>query len=187
LSLSEPGPVTVGRLAAGDWQTYRTVRLAMLRESPEAFGGTVGEALGRDEQVWRQLLTDNVVLLARVGQTPAGSAMYCEHGSAMYSRHGAADPDACALFGMWVDPRFRRLGVARLLVRAVMTQARAAGRRRVILNVVSGNLGAIGFYEREGFVATGHSFPQRGGPLNVVEMEQQVQDGVLPVFPVLPG
>jgi ribosomal protein S18 acetylase RimI-like enzyme len=155
----------------------------MLQESPGAFGTTVGEALGNDEQAWRQRLTDNVVLLARVGQTPAGSAMYSEPGSAMYSRHGATDSDACALFGMWVDPRFRRLGVAHILVRAVVTQARLDGRRRVILNVVSDNLGAKGLYEHEGFVATGHSFPQRGGQLNAIEMELQVQEG----FPLLPG
>jgi ribosomal protein S18 acetylase RimI-like enzyme len=168
---------TVCRLAAGDWQTYRAIRLAMLLESPAAFGGTHQEALGYDEQVWRQRLTDNTVLLARVGPAPAGSAMY--------SDFGTTDAGDCALYGMWVDPRFRRSGVGRALISAVVERARAAGRRRVVLRVVADNAAARTLYEREGFACTGHSFPHpHGERLTEVEMELVVGDGF---FPTLPG
>lgn len=174
--MAESQAVTVRRLAADDWQTYRAIRLAMLLESPSSFGGTHVEAARNDEQVWRQRLTDNVVLLARVGRMPAGSAMY--------SVYGASDPGDCSLFGMWVDPGFRRTGVGRALVDAVMARARAAGKRRVVLHVVADNTGARGLYERAGFVATGRSVPYpHDDQLTEVEMELAVEDGLLPPFP----
>jgi len=174
--VAESQAVTVRRLAADDWQTYRAIRLAMLLESPSSFGGMHVEAARNDEQVWRQRLTDNVVLLARVGRMPAGSAMY--------SVYGASDPGDCSLFGMWVDPGFRRTGVGRALVDAVRARARAVGKRRVVLHVVADNTGARGLYERAGFVATGRSVPYpHDDQLTEVEMELAVEDGVLPPFP----
>ncbi len=160
--------VTVGRLGADDWQVYRAIRLAMLRESPAAFGGTHDTALGNDRQVWRQRLRDNVVLLARVSRTPAGSAMY--------SVFGAAGPGDAHLFGLWVAPGFRRAGVGRALVEAVMAQARAAGKRRLILHVVADNAGARGLYQGAGFVATGRSVPYpHDDQLTEVEMARVVR------------
>ena len=162
--MTESQTVTVCRLIADDWQTYRAIRLAMLQESPSAFGGTHGEAAGNNERVWKQRLTDNVVLLAWMGRTPAGSAMY--------SVFGAARSDDCSLFGMWVDPGFRRSGVGRALVEAVIARARAAGKRRVVLHVVADNTDARGLYERTGFVATGRSVPYpHDDRLTEVEME----------------
>lgn len=149
--MPESKVVTVGRLVADDWQAYRAIRLAMLQESPSAFGSTHDEAASFDEELWRQRLTDNVVLLARVGREPAGAVMFSER--------GATEPGDSSLFGMWVDPAFRRTGVGRALVDAVVARARAAGKRRVVLHVVGDNTEARGLYERQGFVATGHSVP----------------------------
>ncbi|NMM25367.1 MAG: GNAT family N-acetyltransferase [Phycicoccus sp.] len=149
--MPESQVVAVSRLDADGWRAYRAIRLAMLHESPSAFGSTHEEAASFDEALWKQRLTDNVVLLARVGRKPAGSAVFSEY--------GVTDPGDCSLFGMWVDPAFRRTGVARALVDAVVAQARADGKRRVVLHVVGDNAAAKALYEREGFVATGHSVP----------------------------
>ena len=149
--MADPPSVTVGRLAADDWQAYRDIRLAMLQESPSAFGSTHAEAASFDEELWRQRLADNVVILAQVKGISAGAAMYSEF--------GITDPGDCALYGMWVDPRFRGSGVGRALVEAVVAQAGAAGKRRLVLHVVSGNDPAGRLYERAGFVPTGHTVP----------------------------
>jgi ribosomal protein S18 acetylase RimI-like enzyme len=162
--------VTVCRLVADEWQTYRAMRLAMLLQSPSAFGGTHQEAVDNHEQIWQQRLRDNVVLLARVGPTPAGSAMY--------STFGQSDPGDCALFGMWVDPRFRGAGVGRALVDAVVAQARVAHKRRVVLHVVSRNTSATDLYERAGFLPTGRTVPYPHDDQVVeVEMELLIDDG----------
>jgi len=174
--VAEFGSVTVCRLVADDWQTYRAIRLAMLLESPSAFGTTHDEAAGNDEQSWRQRLADNVVLLASVGPTPAGSAMY--------SVLRAIDSGDCSLYGMWVDPRFRRSGVGRALIDAALAQARAAGRRRVLLHVVADNIEAARLYENAGFVATGHTVPHpHVDALVDLEMERVLQEGLLPPVP----
>jgi len=159
--MPESRAVTVSRLVADEWQAYRAIRLAMLQESPSAFGSTHDEAASFDEQLWKQRLTENAVLLARVGRTPAGSAMYSEY--------GVTDPGDCSLFGMWVDPAFRRKGVGRALVDAVVAQARAAGKRRVVLHVVADNIAAKTLYEREGFVAAGHGgpYPSAAQPVEI--------------------
>ena len=71
----------------------------------------------------------------------------------------------------------RRLG--QTVVRAVVALARAADKRRVTLHVVSDNVAARALYEREGFVATGHSIPHTHvDQLTEVEMELVVEDGL---------
>ena len=175
-----PDPV-VSRLLPRHWQAYRAMRLAMLQESPRSFGSTHAQAAGFDEQLWKQRLTENVVLLASVAQMPAGSATY--------SDHPLGDPGDCALFGVWVDPRFRGAGVGRALVDAAVDQARAAGRRRVVLHVAAGNDSAAALYRRAGFVPTGRTVlrsdhEQAGDQLVEVEMELVLEDG--PVSPVRP-
>jgi ribosomal protein S18 acetylase RimI-like enzyme len=153
--------LTVCRLFPHDWPAYRAIRLAMLQESPRSFGSTYAHAASLDEQLWTRRLAENVVFLARVGQSEAGSAMYSEPVT--------AEPGDCSLFGLWVDPRFRGVGVGRALVGAVIAQARAQGKRRVVLQVVADNDPAAGLYERAGFVATGRTalFPHDNQVLQV--------------------
>jgi ribosomal protein S18 acetylase RimI-like enzyme len=114
-------------------------------------------------------LAGNAVFIAELDQTPAGSATYSEF--------AMADPGDCALYGMWVDPRFRGTGVGRALVDAVIAQARAGGKRRVVLHVVADNDSAARLYQRAGFVATGHTVPHRNDD-EVVEMELVLQDAL---------
>jgi ribosomal protein S18 acetylase RimI-like enzyme len=168
--MPEPKGVTVSRLFPQDWQAYRAIRLAMLQESPRSFGGTHAGAASFDEQLWQERLAESVVLLASVDQIPAGLATY--------SDHDMADQGDSALFGMWVDPRRRGTGVGRALVDAVVAQARAAGRRRVVLDVVSDNAPATGLYERAGFVPTGRTSPYpHDEAVHEVEMELVLGDG----------
>jgi ribosomal protein S18 acetylase RimI-like enzyme len=163
--MPESQTLTVCRLVADDWQAYRAIRLAMLKDSPWAFGATLAEAASFDAQLWKQRLAGNAVFLARVAQRPAGSAMY--------SDHRMTEPGDCGLYGMWVDPGFRGAGVGRALVDAVIAQARAAGKRRVVLRAVSGNLLAVALYEGAGFVPTGDTVPYRHDD-HVIQIELEL-------------
>jgi len=166
----ESQTLTVCRLLADDWQTYRAIRLAMLDESPSAFGGTHAQAVADEERLWRQRLEDNAVIIAMVGALPAGSVMYSEYGT--------TEPADGALYGMWVDPGFRGAGVGRALVDAVIAQARAEGKRRLVLHVVAGNDGAGRLYEQAGFVPTGQTVPYPHDE-RIVEVEMAlVLDGL---------
>ena len=88
--------VTVRRLGLDDWRTYRDIRLAMLQESPEAFGSRYADAVDFDEQTWRGRLTSCEHHLAELDGRPVGSAGL-----------GWQDGEA-HLIGMWVDPACRR-------------------------------------------------------------------------------
>ena len=135
--------VTVRRLGPDDWRTYRDIRLAMLQESPEAFGSRYADAVDFDEQTWRGRLTSCEHHLAELDGRPVGSAGL-----------GWQDGEA-HLIGMWVDPAGRRGWGGAGRVAAVLARAAATGHDRVRLDVVDGNVAARRLYERMGFVPTG--------------------------------
>ena len=61
--------ITVRPLGEDDWEDYRSVRLAALRESPEAFVATVDEEEAYDEDFWRERMQRSARLVAeRDGQ-----------------------------------------------------------------------------------------------------------------------
>jgi len=70
---------------------------------------------------------------------------------------GAYEENAqCAqVISMWVDPEFRRAGVGKALIDAVVEWAESRAVRELKLMVTSVNPGAIAFYERLGFSMTG--------------------------------
>jgi ribosomal protein S18 acetylase RimI-like enzyme len=52
---------------------------------------------------------------------------------------------------LWVDPGYRRLGLARHLLTEVIRTGRAAGARRIALQTEADNLPALALYEELGF------------------------------------
>ena len=70
-----------------------------------------------------------------------------------------------AMTAMWVDPRFRRLGVGGLLVKTLLEWARSAGYAAMFLWVTDGNDAAERLYARNGFTRTGAEQDVRPGHL----------------------
>ena len=134
---------TVRLLTPEDWRTYREIRLAMLRESPGAFGSRYADAVTFDEGTWRGRLMSCDHHLAELDGRAVGAA-------GLYVEDEVAD-----LIGMWVRPQARGRSVGALLVQAVLDRAAVLGCGRVRLEVVDGNAPARRLYERMGFVATG--------------------------------
>ena len=149
--MAEPAGLEVRRLDEADWAAYRELRLEMLRESPSAFGSRLADALSFDEHHWRQRVRDTAVFVCESGGRSVGSATYSEGMSEL--------PDEAELVAMWVAPGSRGAGAGRLLVEAVLAQARRRGRRRVLLSVVEHNQPARRLYRRCGFVETGVTEP----------------------------
>jgi GNAT superfamily N-acetyltransferase len=137
---------TVRLLTPDDWQAYREIRLAMLQESPGAFGSRYADAVGFDEDTWRGRLSSCDHHLAELDGRAVGAAgLYVEEGPVVQAH----------LIGMWVRPEARGRQVGALLVQAVLDRAAVLGCARVRLDVVDGNVPARRLYERMGFVATG--------------------------------
>ena len=152
--------VTIRRLRADQWQTYRDLRLASLRDAPDAFATSYDEAVHWDESAW----LDGFALpswFAYIGDTPVGMV-----------RVGRGDEDVPELISMWVAPSARGSSAAGQLVESVLAWARDAGKSGVALGVVADNARALGLYRRCGFAPTGVTVTLPDGR-SEIEMEHR--------------
>jgi ribosomal protein S18 acetylase RimI-like enzyme len=135
------------RLGTEDWQTFRRVRLAALKEAPYAFGSTFEREAKLSEKHWRSAVVQRTRWAAELGGEVAGTV------SAGPGEFGGS----AALTALWVDPRFRGRGIGSALVEAEV------------------NLTAERLYVHHGFARTGRVSEVRPGePTLENEMSKQV-------------
>ena len=150
----------IAQLAPGDWELFRTLRIAALSDAPAAFGSTLAETLALGEAAWRATLAARAQFVARDGD-----------GAAVGTAGAYRDGDAIKLVSMWVAPAARGRGIGAALVHRVLGHAHEVGCREVRLWVTGGNAVAERLYVRCGFVRTGTLQPIRPGePALEVEM-----------------
>jgi ribosomal protein S18 acetylase RimI-like enzyme len=89
------------------------------------------------------------VLVAVDGEALVGSLVLGSWLPLASSRH------LLEIKGLAVDPTRQGEGIGTLLLDAAVAHARAAGRRRLLLRVLSTNTGARRLYERHGFTTEG--------------------------------
>jgi len=167
-------PVLVRRLTPGDIELFRSVRLAALEDSPEAFGETLDSAERAD---W-------------VARTASGSA-FTDRGAFVALASGAAvgmvfvrceaSPAPAFLGGMWVHPQFRRQGVGRMLVLRAFDFLRSIGQVQVSLWVTRSHAEVLTFYRSLGFLDTGRTDHLRpGSNVPIVELTLDLTSASLP-------
>lgn len=146
--------ISVRALTEDDWQAYRSVRLAALVESPEAFVATAADEEAFPESEWRDRMKRSHRLLAEVDGSAAGVA----------SVGDIPEPDSptvAQLFGLWVRPSSRGTGVASALVRAGADTARDNGKTHLAYWVGTDNGRAVAFASGFGFRPTDSRRPMR--------------------------
>ena len=143
--------ISVRSLGEDDWQDYRSVRLAALRESPEAFVATVQEEEAFDEDLWRERMRRSARLVAERG----GEAI----GVVSVGRAKADEGNAGELFGLWVRPDARGSGVATRLVKHSASLAAARGQSHLVYWVGTENGRAVAFASGMGFRPTDYRRP----------------------------
>jgi ribosomal protein S18 acetylase RimI-like enzyme len=136
---------TVRECAPDDWELLRALRLAALRDTPDAFGSTIPRELELEEAEWRMRTTNSAI--ARCAGQPIGIA-----GCVVMQ-------DTAELVGMWVAPEARRSGVGGALVEWAAERARTMGFGELRCSVAAGNEAAADLYRRCGFTFTGESEP----------------------------
>ncbi|AHI76674.1 acetyltransferase domain protein [Burkholderia thailandensis USAMRU Malaysia  len=146
LPASSPS-VAIRRLAAAHAADYRAIRLAALRDAPHAFGSTYDAEAARPLAAFAEQLDGAIVFGAYVGGAIAGMV-------GVEPLEGAKECHKGFLWGMYVAPAARRLGIGSALLDAALAAA-ARTLEQVTLAVVDGNGAARAFYERHGFVAYG--------------------------------
>ena len=158
------GGILVRRLAPGDIQLFRAVRIAALEDSPDAFGESL-DAARQSDWVARTAsgaaFSDRGVFVALEDEQAIGMVFVrCE-----------TPPAAAFLGGMWVHPLFRRRGVGRALVVHGLEFLRSTGQRAVSLWVTSAHTEVLSFYRTLGFRETGATANLRpGSPLTITEL-----------------
>ena len=141
---------------ADDWQAMRDVRLAALRDAPQAFASTYEREIAFTEADWQRRIAGGGSFLAyapELGRAPAGIAGGFETG-----------PGTIELVSLWVRPPARGRGIGQALVEAVVGWARARGASRVHLWVTETNGHARLLYERCGLRPTGERQPLPSDP-----------------------
>lgn len=136
-------------LTADDWELARDLRLAALRDAPEAFGGTLQASVERTEQEWRVWPLAGQVFAAFHEGRPAGLAC------GVPSR--PEEPGIDFLISMWVSPEARGGKVGAALIDAVAQWARSRGRKVLRLHVFEANQAAYRAYLKAGFTPIGPS------------------------------
>jgi ribosomal protein S18 acetylase RimI-like enzyme len=131
------------------WQVHRAVRLAMLLDTPQAYGSTFAREVGFTDDVWLGRLDGAASWLAFDGDLPVGSVTLV--------RFPEQAADEGCLVAMWVASHARGSGAGDALVEALLEHARSSGLRRVTLDVADANHRAAAFYRRMGFTATGRT------------------------------
>jgi ribosomal protein S18 acetylase RimI-like enzyme len=143
--------ITVRPLGEDDWQDYRSVRLAALRESPQAFAASAEEEEAYDESFWRQRMKRSARLVAERGGQAVGVVSV---GTAK-----ADDGTAGELFGLWVHPDARGSGVATRLVKNGAAIAAERGHSHLVYWVGTENGRAVAFASGMGFRPTDYRRP----------------------------
>jgi ribosomal protein S18 acetylase RimI-like enzyme len=144
--------VGIRAVRATDSARLRELRLRALTNAPQAFSSTAEQEAELPESHWSELAQQSeagesaIVLVAIDGDRWVGMAA----GRWFDRERGIAH-----LWGMWVDPEQRRLGIGERLVADVREWAASHGARFLRLGVISHSAAATPFYEGLGFVRTG--------------------------------
>lgn len=150
--------LTVRMFHPHEWPLYRDLRLAALRDAPDAFGSTLAREEPYSDDEWLTRLTHGVSsaherpLVAELDGRPVGLC---------WARIDPSDPDTARLYSVWVHPDARRHGIAQGLLDAAMRWARETGARTMTLTVSAEP--AARMYRRNGFAELGAPHPLREG------------------------
>jgi len=143
-------------LSSDEWHTLRDIRLSALRESPRAFLATYAQEQEFTEDRWRAEFLR--------GSWNVGFADGQPVSLVGITREPDMPMDQCYLGYMWVDPRFRRQGIAFWMVNDVLDRLQRSGVRTVFLWVLNGNDTAVRLYQRIGFIRSNYRQPLPGQP-----------------------
>jgi RimJ/RimL family protein N-acetyltransferase len=167
--------IYVRQLTPGDAASYRGIRLAGLKESPEAFGSTFEAEFTRPLAWFFDRLNSSEVFGAFRDAEVLGVA-------GLAIREGEKEAHKGLLWGMYVRPEARGAGIARRLVEVVITHARQRV-ELIQLSVVAGNEQARQLYARLGFVEYGvekNSLKHRGRYYDEILMAKELGSDSIP-------
>lgn len=156
--------VQVRRLRPEEWPHLKTLRLAALAEAPHAFGSTLEHEEAFSDARWEEVARSTIFIAVSDGELVG-----------MAAGHQHDVPGAIRVWGMWVRPDRRRLGLGRALLQAIVGWALKEKADRIRLGVSESNRPAHELYRSQGFIPTGERRPLRSDPSIIeIEMERKI-------------
>lgn len=137
----------IARLRPSDAEAFRTIRLAALKTTPEAFGSTYEIEAARPVSAFADGLSASVVFGAFVDQRIVGMA-------GLKQEAGPKISHKAVIWGFYVEPDWQGRGAGSALLAALIEMARDVV-EQLTLTVVEGNDAAIALYTKFGFAAYG--------------------------------
>lgn len=146
----------VDLLSEDEWPRLHDLRLASLKENPEAFGGKFESESTFSEAKWREKFENLVFIVASIDGVDAG-LMSVE---VLIGEYGAT----CWIGGCWTNPVYRGQGALRALFEFLDAHAVDKGWQRQGLGVWTDNEQAISAYHAIGFSVIGEKHPSERQP-----------------------
>jgi ribosomal protein S18 acetylase RimI-like enzyme len=165
--------VTVRSLGEEDWREFKAIRLAALRDSPDAFAASADDEEGFEEDFWRLRVRRSTRLVA-VRRDSDGNAESQPVGVVSLGQGKDDEGRVAEIFGLWVAPDARGTGVATKLVEASAERARRDGRTHVSYWVGTDNGRAVAFASGIGFRPTDFRRPMRVTPGDDEDDEEEI-------------
>ena len=141
--------VRIAKLPQNRWETLKGLRLEALRNDPAAFGSSFEEEKRLPVKVWRERMGN--ALFALSNDNPVGMLSYVFSPRAK-TRH------IVNIYGVYVMPRYRGLGIGEALLTKALSEIRKD--RRIIKVQLSVNARlrpAVGLYKKAGFEEVGRA------------------------------
>jgi GNAT superfamily N-acetyltransferase len=159
----------IRRIVASEWAEFRVLRLAALKADPLAFGSNLQREKAYPPERWQQWArsgasgdeTATFIVEVRAGRLVGMAGVF-------------TDRNEYHIWGMWVSPERRGLGLGGKLLRRVLSWVQSTRPKRgVCLDVNPLQTAAVRLYESRGFRSTGKTAPLgHHSPAVVVEMRR---------------
>lgn len=136
--------ITIRRITPEEIQSYHAIRLRAVSADPDAFLPTSDEEKTRTEDEMYRTLQSQYILGAYDGTKLVGLIALALQEKHKFSHIGI-------LGSLFVEPAYRKSGIARLLMDHVLKLARELNLYSLQLKVVTTNFPAINLYKSLGF------------------------------------
>lgn len=136
--------VEVRKLAAGEGEVWRSIRLEAIREEPLAFGGDYEEESMDPLSSFEDSVVANSIFVATVDKIVVGCAGF-------FALKGKKLRHIGKIFSVYVSSHYRGLKIASQLFDAIVNHARTVDVLQLELSVRVSNPAAVGLYQRLGF------------------------------------
>ena len=169
------GELDIRRVGAGEWRELRALRLRALRDAPLAFGSTLERESGYDQARWRRQASSAAAGADDVAIVAVADGRFVGMARGYLGPSEELQPQTVVwLIGVYVEPAWRRRGIARALSAEVVGWARERGVAEVHLHVADWNQAARRIYEELGFTASGATTTLAHEP-SVIEAEMRLR------------